>query len=141
MKTVARESSHLRDGQSQHLGDVSGGISLHPSELRSRTSYLALRDGRSLGSGLTLDALRGLALAGRARHRSLALEARPGRFHEIDDLRLRRLGRLLGDLLALLLTLDLLEDAPAHVVFVRLGPERLRRGLLADLRRELPLLL
>src|SRR5207247_9018014 len=102
-KTVAREASHLRDGQSQHLGDVSGGISLHPSELRSRTSYLALRDGRGLGS-LTLDALRGLALAGRARRRSLALEARLARFRQVDNLRLRRLGRCFVDCLALHLT-------------------------------------
>src|SRR5438552_8692220 len=84
------------------------------------TSHFAFGDG-SRFRRLALDPLGRFPIASR----SFRLEARLERFHQVDDLRLRRLGRLLGDLLALDLTLDLLEDALAHVVFVRLGPERL----------------
>src|SRR2546425_8739508 len=98
------------------------------------TSHFALGDG-SRFRRLALDPLRRFPLASRP----FRLEARLERFHQVDDLRLRRLGRLLGDLLAVHLTLDLLEDPLAHVVFVRLGPERLRRGLLDELRRKLQL--
>src|SRR5258705_9218722 len=52
-----------------------------------------------------------------------ALQARLERFHQVEDLRLRRLGRFLGDLLALDLLLDLVEDTAAHIVLVRRGLE------------------
>src|SRR5207247_8572627 len=90
-----------------------------------------------LDFGGALDALRGLALAA---GRALALgETRLERFHEVDDLRLGSLGRLLGDLLAVHLPLDLLLDSHLDRVLVLLGLELLRRRLLDDLHRHVQL--
>src|SRR2546426_9513311 len=72
--------------------------------------------------------------------RRLPLSAAPAafqacleRFHQVDDLRLWRFGRLFGDLVALDLLLDLVENAPPHVVLVRLGAELLGSPLVNDL--------
>src|SRR2546426_8008708 len=70
-KTVAREASHLRDGQAQQLGDISGSVSLHSGNLASRTSHFPLGGG-SRFRPLALDSLRGLALP----RGPFALEAR-----------------------------------------------------------------
>src|SRR5437773_10261508 len=91
----------------------------------------------TLRGTLCFDALRRLPL-GTA---SAALQARLERFHQIDDLRLGRLGRLFGDLVALDLLLDLVEDAPPHVVLVGLGPERLGSPLVDELDRHVELAL
>src|SRR3989440_77357 len=90
------------------------------------TSHLAFGD-RSRFRCLALDPFRRFPLASRP----FRLEARLERCHQIDDLRLRRLGRLLGDLLALDLALNLLEHPFAYVVLVLVGFEEVR--LLDDL--------
>src|SRR2546421_1133761 len=71
--------------------------------------------------------------------RPLRFETRLERLHQVDDLGLRRLGRLLGDLLALHLPLDLLEDSLAHVVLVLRRLERVRGRLLDELHGHLEL--
>src|SRR5438132_808896 len=98
------------------------------------TSHLALGD-RSRFRCLALDPFRRLALA----RRPFRLEARLERCHQVDDLRLRRLGRLLSDLLALDLALNLLEHPFAYVVLVLVGFESFRRRLLHQLHGELQL--
>src|SRR5256884_689272 len=80
------------------------------------TSHFALGD-RSRFRCLALDPFRRLALA----RRPFRLEARLERCHQVDDLRLRRLGRLLSDLLALHLALNLLEHPFAYVFLVLVG--------------------
>src|SRR5256712_3243950 len=95
-------------------------------------SYLALGR-RSRLRLLALDPLGGFALT----HGALAFQARLERLHQIDDLRLGRLGRLLGDLLALHLALDLLEHPFPVVVLVLVGLEGLGRCLLHQLHGEL----
>src|SRR6266550_2285159 len=82
------------------------------------TSHFAFGDG-SRFRRLALDPLRRFPLASRP----FRLEARLERCHQVDDLRLRRLGRLLGDLLALVLA----------------GFEGFRRRLLHQLHGELQL--
>src|SRR5438093_883445 len=59
--------------------------------------------------------------------------------HQVDDLRLGRLGRLLGDLLALHLPLNLLEHPLADVVLVLVRLKGCGRRLLHQLHRELQL--
>src|SRR5256886_7676726 len=68
------------------------------------TSHFAFGDG-SRFRRLALDPLRRFPLASRP----FRLEARLERCHQVDDLRLRRLCRLLGHLLAIDLALNLLE--------------------------------
>src|SRR3989442_14318598 len=77
------------------------------------TSHFALGDG-SRFRRLALDPLRRFPLASRP----FRLEARLERCHQVDDLRLRRLGRLLGDLLALALALHRLKHPLAAVALV-----------------------
>src|SRR6185436_17588606 len=67
------------------------------------------------------------------------LQARLERFHQIEDLRLRRFGRLLGDFLAIDLLLNLIEDPLPHVVLVRLRLEFLGRPLIDELDRHVEL--
>src|SRR5438309_4797894 len=98
------------------------------------TSHFAFGDG-SRFRRLALDPLRRFPLASRP----FRLEARLERCHQVDDLRLRRLGRLLGDLLALDLALNLLEHLFAYVVLVLVGYEGFRRRLLHQLHGELQL--
>src|SRR5213593_3712146 len=98
------------------------------------TSHLALGD-RSRFRCLALDPFRRVPLASRP----FRLEARLERCHQVDDLRLRRLGRLLSDLLALDLALNLLEHPFAYVVLVLVGFEGFRRRLLHQLHGELQL--
>src|SRR5207244_12974277 len=74
-------------------------------------SYFALGR-RSRLRLLALDPLGGFAFA----HSALAFQARLERLHQIDDLRLGRLGRLLGYLFALHFVLTLLDDSLVPVL-------------------------
>src|SRR5207247_396227 len=71
--------------------------------------------------------------------RFLLAKTLPQRLHEVEHLGLRRLLRLLGDLLAFDLAIDLLLHPLAHIVLVLLGLECVASRLVDQLHGEIEL--
>ena len=127
-KTVAREGSHLRDGQAQQFRNVSCGVTFQrePSALSrqpsaNQPSFSATPPCASAEASSRQLCLR---LVWRACDRQRPLFPSPGlleRLHQVDDLGLRRLGGLLRDVLSINLALDRFEHPRRGRVLVLLG--------------------